>query len=113
MLIEFEGVLRTVYNASGEKGDEMHWQEHTRRRATGACSSGDQCCRVPPCKCGTYVSCLDDNCLTARCEFCPAGFFCNCDAACARLEVVSDLNERAPARSLWCVCTGGCKLLVL
>ena len=57
-----------------------------RAPAPGGCVTGSKCCTVPPCACGTYVNCFDESCKSARCELCPEGFFCGCDAACARLD---------------------------
>ena len=120
VLVEFGGSVRTVYNAQhweeerGEEGEEdtqrAREHGHTHRRATRpTCSAagGEMCCRVPPCKCGTYVSCLDDECLSARCEFCPEGFFCNCDAACARLQV-ADCNLSSCGFVRLCLCRSLC-----
>eukprot|EP00286_Rhodomonas_abbreviata_P001619 CAMPEP_0181288968 /NCGR_PEP_ID=MMETSP1101-20121128/631_1 /TAXON_ID=46948 /ORGANISM="Rhodomonas abbreviata, Strain Caron Lab Isolate" /LENGTH=153 /DNA_ID=CAMNT_0023393157 /DNA_START=364 /DNA_END=821 /DNA_ORIENTATION=+ len=49
------------------------------------CQTGSDCCTIPPCKCGTYVNCQNDNCFIATCEICPEGFYCACAAACTRL----------------------------
>jgi hypothetical protein len=57
-----------------------------RAPAPGGCVTGSKCCTVPPCTCGTYLNCIDESCKSARCEICPEGFFCGCDAACARLD---------------------------
>ena len=85
--VEYEGTLRTVYTADqfhGSSGGEFMGE--TARRAASMCNAGTSCCTVPPCRCGTYLSCLTEKCLSARCEICPEGFYCSCAAACARLE---------------------------
>jgi len=47
------------------------------------CQTETRCCSLPPCLCGQYVSCIEESCLTATCEICPEGLFCDCSAACA------------------------------
>ena len=69
------------------------------------CVGGSECCRVPPCLCGTYISCegTDPSCLSASCEPCPAGYYCTCVAACSRSGGLS-LARSCPAGYF---CPGG------
>jgi len=60
---------------------------HTVRAQTASsgCDAGSFCCTLPPCRCGTYVTCLaNTNCLSAVCEICPPGSYCTCEAACPK-----------------------------
>eukprot|EP00960_Hanusia_phi_P049110 759364-Hanusia_phi.AAC.8 len=49
--------------------------------AVSGCDAGSTCCTLPPCRCGTYVTCLaNTNCMSAVCEICPPGSYCTCEA---------------------------------
>ena len=93
--IEFDTAIGRVGDvawAGGMVGVSSLAEDDRNRTAAGrragavACATGEVCCTVPPCTCGTYINCLNEQCMKARCEICPAGFICDCSAACARLE---------------------------
>lgn len=52
---------------------------------TLGCRTGSKCCTIPPCQCGTYLTCFDQACTSEVCEVCPRGFYCDCTSSCPAL----------------------------
>jgi hypothetical protein len=135
MTIEYKGTLRTIFfdatplasrpptasyhqsfvalqdvearadlGALGTSGEE---EGRRRRKGDDLCAPQTSCCRIPPCRCGSYLNCLSETCMSARCELCPAGV-CVCARVCVTRHTIStDLNgsQRISTRKpKLCVC---------